>query len=122
MEYRRIAVAPSYGHILVNELADFAAERYCDHAGGGKSDKDKYYQSTALLELVCKRIAVIEATLREYTTDILQVAADVINSCDAVGERRRQQIKDRTDSRIKKFTGQYNHNVDYIPHANPPTC
>ena len=111
-----------YGHILVNKIADFAAERYCDHAGGGKSDKDKYYQSTVLLELVCKRIAVIEFTLRGYSIGIPQVAADIINSCDAVGERRRQQIKDRTDSRIKKFTSQYSHNVVFIPHARPSTC
>ena len=63
-----------YGHILVNELADFAAERNSDHAGNGKADKNIYHQSVALLEAVCKCIAAIEATLREYSTDVPQVA------------------------------------------------
>ena len=57
-------------------------------------DKEKFYQRKALLELACKRIAVIESTLRDYATDIPQVAADIIGNCDAVGEKRRQLIKD----------------------------
>ena len=75
------------GHILVNELADFAAERFADHAGEGKADKDAYYKSVALLEAVCKRIAAIEATLREYSTDAPQVASDIISGCDAAIEK-----------------------------------
>ena len=90
-----------FRHILVNEIADFAADRYCDHAGNAKADQTKFYQSKHLLELVCKRIAVVESTLREYATDFPQVAADIIGACDAAGEARRQQIEDREkDGRI----------------------
>ena len=74
-----------YRHILVNEIADFAAERNCDHAGNIKADQSKYYQNKHLLELVCKRIAVVESTLRDYATDIPQVVADIIGACDAAG-------------------------------------
>ena len=54
-----------YGHILVNELADFAADHYADHAGCGKADQNLYYKNVALLEAVCKHIAIFEATIRE---------------------------------------------------------
>ena len=64
-----------------------------------------------MLEAVCKRIAAIEATLREYSTDVPQVAADIIRGCDADGEKRRLRIKEKTEARIKKFTSQYHHNV-----------
>lgn len=111
-----------FGHIIVNEIADFAADRYCDHAGDGKADKAKFYSSKDLMERVCKRIAVIESTLREYATDLPQVAAGVISACDAAGETRRQQIKDRKDSRIERFTSKYGHNVVFVPYVRPATC
>ena len=111
-----------YGHILVNELADFAAERYADHAGNGKADKNVYYKNVALLDAVCKRIAIIEATLREYSTDAPQVAADIISGCDAAGERRRQLLKEKTEARCKKFTSEFSHTVVFVPHNSPPSC
>ena len=52
-------------HVMVNESADFAADRFSDHYGDGEADKAKYYACQALLGSVCKRIAAIEASLRE---------------------------------------------------------
>ena len=68
-------------HVMVNELADFAADRLSYHFGDAKVDKAKCYASQALLGSVCKRIAAIEASLREYATDVSLVAADIITTC-----------------------------------------
>lgn len=60
--------------------------------------------------------------LREYATDIPQVAADVISACDAAGETRRQQTKDKKDSRIKRCTSKYGLNVVFALYVRPATC
>ena len=93
-----------FGHILVNELADFAADHFTDHAGLGKADQNLYRKNVVLLEAVCRRIAVIEANLREYTTDIAQVAVDIREGCDLAGEERRRLIKERAAVKCKKFS------------------
>ena len=56
--------------MMINELADFAADVFTDHFGDAKADKAKLYASQALLRTVCKRVAAIEASLREYATDV----------------------------------------------------
>lgn len=87
-------------HIMVNELADFAAERFSDHTGNGKADKAKYYASQALLGIVCKRIAAVEASNCEYATDAPQVAADIVATIEVLGEQRRWQIREARDRKI----------------------
>ena len=46
------------------------------------------------------RIAAIEASLREYSTDMPLVAADIITTCEAAGERRRNQVWEITNRRV----------------------
>lgn len=111
-----------FRHIVVNELVDFAADRYSDHAGSGKTEKAKFYASQALLGHVCKRIAVVEATLREYATDISQVATDINTAGEVLGEQRRQRIRELRDSGVKRLTGKYGHTVVFVPYENPATC
>ena len=105
---------------MVNELADFAADRFSNHFADAKADKAKYYASQALLGSVCKRIAAIEASLREYATDVPFVAADIITTCEAIGEQRRTQIREITDRKVKTFASEYGHNVVFVPYVDPP--
>ena len=50
------------------------------------------------------------------------VAADIITICEAIGERRRTQVRKVTDRRVKKFVSKYGHNVEFVPYVDPPTC
>ena len=79
--------------VMINELADFVADVFSNHFGDAKADEAKLYASQALLRSVCKRIAAIEASLWEFSTDAPLVAADIITTCEAIGERRRTQVR-----------------------------
>ena len=105
---------------MVNEPADFAADRFSDHTGNGRADKAKYYASQSLLASVCKRIAAVEASIREYATDVPQVAADVVATNEVLGEQRRLQIREARDRKIKRFIGQYGHDVVFVHTRTPP--
>ena len=111
-----------FRHVVVNELADFAADRYSDHAGDGKADKARFYGNQDLSGDVCKRFVAVEATLREYATDVPQVAADITTASEVIGEERRQRIRELRDRRVKRFRGKYGHNVVFAPYECPATC
>lgn len=89
------------GRIMVNELADFAADVYSDHFGKCGADKAKLYAAEAILLRVCKRISTLEASLREHSTDVPLVAADIVTSCETLGERRRVELHEATDQKVK---------------------
>ena len=87
--------------ILLNDLVDYAADRFSDHFGLCSNDKMKISAAESLLQRVCKRVAALEASLRAHATDLPLVVADVINSCEAEGERRRVEVATKTEARIK---------------------
>ena len=70
---------------MINELAHFAADIFSAHLGDAKADKAKLYASQALLRSVCKRVAALESSLREYATGVPLVAAAIITSCETIG-------------------------------------
>ena len=55
----------------------------------------------SFLQRVCKRIAAVEASLREHSTDLPLVAANVIRSCEFEGERCREVASRKTDARVR---------------------
>ena len=75
-----------------------------------------------MLRGVCKRIAALEASLREYATDVPLVAADIVMTCETLGERSRAELRELTDQRVNKFASKYGHSVEFIPHRDTPTC
>ena len=87
-------------HVLLNDLVDYAADRNSDHYGPCGKEKKRTGDATALLCRVGKIIAVLEASLRGHSTDLPLVATDVINSCEAEGERRRADIFAKADEKI----------------------
>lgn len=102
---------------MINELADFAPDVCSNHSGDAKADDAKLYASQALLRSVCKRIAAIEASVREDSTDVPLVAADIITTCEAAGERRRTQVWEITDRMVKKFVSKYGQSVEFAPYV-----
>ena len=83
--------------ILLNDLADYAVHRFRDHLGQCGGDNKRIGEAEALLKRVCKRVAALEASLRDHPIDLPLVATDVINSCEAEGERRRADILAKAD-------------------------
>ena len=72
------------------------------HYGPCGTEKKRTSDATALLWQVGKRIAALESSLRDHSTDLPLVTTDVINSCEAEGERRRAEIFAKADENIKK--------------------
>lgn len=107
---------------LLNDLTDFAADRFSDHYGLCSNNKLKVKAAEGLLQRVCKRVADLEASLREHSTDLPLVAADVISSCEADAERRREEMATKTEARIKKFASLYGHATSFHPHIDPSPC
>ena len=85
---------------MVNELTDFAADAHSDHFGKSNGDKMKMCVAEVCLLRVCKRIEALESSLREHATDIPLVAADIVTSCESLGERRREELRAPTDQKI----------------------
>ena len=107
---------------MVNELVDFAADVYSDHFGKCGADKMKMWAIEANLFRVCKRIAALEASLREHSTDVPLVAAAIVTSCETLGERRREELHAATDQKVKMIASKYGHCSKFVPHIDPPTC
>ena len=108
--------------ILFNDLAGYAADRFSDHFGQCGGDKKRIGEAEALLKRVCKRVTALEASLRGHSIDLPLVATDVINSCEAEGERRRADILAKVDELIKKISSGFGHATSFHPHPNPRPC
>ena len=93
--------------IPVNELADFAAEINSDRIGPCNGDKMKVRSAEACLLRVCKRIAALGSSLREHVTDIPLVVADIATSCEAQGERRRDELSAATVQKVKMMASRF---------------
>ena len=99
-----------YWQIGLNELADASANYFSDHQGECVTEINAAKASEALLGQVCRRIAVMESSLRGFAIDPPLVAADITNACEIEGERRRQQITAKASAEIHRQDPVLGHN------------
>lgn len=108
--------------IGLKDLAYFAADIHRDHHGGCVYATRNMKATEHLLLRVCKRIAVIEASLRDHSTDPPLVVADIIRSCEAEGERRRHEVFDIAEALVKQQDSMWGHLTSFRPHVDPKPC
>ena len=92
--------------ILLNELADRAADMSSDHQGMHAVALKAFAANQALLKLVCNRVFYVEMILPDNAQHPPTVAADIVRMVATKGDRRRQLATDKTIAEIAKQDSQ----------------
>ena len=77
-----------YRHLILNEIADVAAGKACDHQGKWEEALKAGSANEKLLIAVCRRLAFIESAIRAEKEKPQLVAADLILRADADSDRK----------------------------------